>query len=177
MQLKITLSKKEKRYYFVYLILMLLLGVLLLSIIFLNKYASPFSGSDSIAIKTLEQKSLFDQRQKAVQPVVDSTFIRLRKLSGEQAQPVEENELRYEINDISEAFSDLTITDSRKDNYPLIARFYKMYYDDKKIIVIKNDNLKRFTKQFEECTIGMKEMQQQINLRKNAQIIGGQRLN
>ena len=47
-----------------------------------------------------------------------------------------------------------------------------MYYDDKKVMVKKNENVKRFTKQFEDCTIGMKDMQQQINQRKNAQIMG-----
>lgn len=172
MQLKITLSKKEKRYYFIYLLAMLLLGVVFLSIIFLNKFSSPFGDSDSISIKTLQQKSIFDNRQKSMQPLVDSTFIKLRRLSSEKPQPVEENELRYEIDDINNAFSDVIITDTRKNNYPLIAKYYKMYYDDKKIIVKKNENLKTFTKQFEECIIGMKDMQQQINLRKNAQIMG-----
>ncbi|WP_313501961.1 type VI secretion system TssO [Kaistella carnis] len=172
MQLKITLSKKEKRYYFIYLLAMLLLGVVFLGIIFLSKLSSPFGDSDSIAIKTLQQKSIFDMRQKAIQPKVDSTFIKLKRLSSEKPQPVEENELRYDINDINDAFSDLAITDSRKNNYNLIAKFYKMYYDDKKVMVKKNENVKRFTKQFEDCTIGMKDMQQQINQRKNAQIMG-----
>lgn len=172
MQLKITLSKKEKRYYFIYLVAMLLLGVVFLGIIFLSKLSSPFGDSDSIAIKTLQQKSIFDTRQKAIQPKVDSTFIKLKRLSSEKPQPVEENELRYDINDINDAFSDLAITDSRKNNYNLIAKFYKMYYDDKKVMVKKNENVKRFTKQFEDCTIGMKDMQQQINQRKNAQIMG-----
>lgn len=151
---------------------MLLLGVVFLSIIFLNKLNSPFGDSDSISIKTLQQKSIFDNRQKSMQPIVDSTFIKLKKLSSEKPQPVEENELRYEIGDINDAFSDVIITDTRKNNYPLIAKYYKMFYDDKKIIVKKNENLKTFTKQFEDCTIGMKDMQQQINLRKNAQIMG-----
>lgn len=172
MQLQITLSKKEKRYYFIYLLAMLLLGVVFLSIIFLNKLNSPFGYSDSISIKTLQQKAIFDDRQKSMQPIVDSTFIKLKKLSSEKPQPVEENELRYEIGDINDAFSDVIITDTRKNNYPLIAKYYKMFYDDKKIIVKKNENLKTFTKQFEDCTIGMKDMQQQINLRKNAQIMG-----
>ena len=177
MQLKITLSKKEKRYYFIYLMAMLLMGVIFLGIIFLNKFRSPFGDSDSIAMKTLEQKSIFDNRQKSIQPVVDSTFIRLKRLSSEKPEPVEENELKYEIGDIKEAFSDVIITDSRKNNYPLIAKFYKMYYDDKKVIVNKNDNLKRFNKQFEDCTVGMKDVQQQINLRKNAQIMGARNQN
>lgn len=172
MQLQITLSKKEKRYYFIYLLAMLFLGVLFLGIIFLHKIESPFSTSDAIAIKTLKQKGIFDDRQKSVQPLVDSTFIKMKRLSSEKPQPVEENELKYEIGDIKDAFSDVIITDSRKNNYPLIAKYYKMYFDDKKIIVKKNDNLKTFTKQFEECTIGIKELQQQINLRKNAQIMG-----
>ena len=172
MQLKITLSKKEKKHYFIYLLAMLLLGVIFLSIVFLNKLDSPFTDSDTLAIKTLQQRTVFDTRQQIVQPVMDSTFIKLRKLSNEKQQPVEENELKYEINDLKDAFSDLSITDGRKENYLLIAKFYKMYFDDKKILVKKNENVKIFTKQFDDCTIGMKDMQQQINQRKNAQIMG-----
>lgn len=171
MQLKITLSKKEKRYYFIYLMAMLLMGVIFLGIIFLHKFSTPFTSSDSIDIKTLKQKSVFADRQKAIQPKVDSTFIKLKRLSSEKPQPVEENELRYDINDINDAFSDIVITDSRKNNYNLIAKFYKMYYDDKKIIVKRNENVKKFTKDFEECTIGMKNKQQQISERRNAQIM------
>ncbi|KUY20411.1 hypothetical protein BAZ12_10610 [Elizabethkingia miricola] len=171
MQFQVTLSKKEKRYYFVYLFGMLLLAVVFLGIIFLNKLESPFTHSDVLAIKTLQEKSIFNNRQQAIQPTIDSTFIKLKKLSSENQQPVEENELKYDINDIKNAFSDITSVDARKDNYAQIAKFYKMYYDDKKIIVKKNENVKTFTKQYEECTIGMKDMQQQIKQRKNAQII------
>ena len=152
---------------------MLFLGVLFLGIIFLNKIESPFSSSNTISIKTLKQKAIFDDRQKSVQPLVDSTFIKLKRLSSEKPQPVEENELKYDIGDIKDAFSDVVITDSRKNNYPLIAKYYKMYFEDKRIIVNKNDNLKNFTKQYEDCTIGIRDYQQQINLRKNAQIMGG----
>lgn len=171
MALQITLSKKEKRYYFIYLLGMLFLGVLFLGILFLHKIESPFGSSDAISIKTLKQKSIFDDRQKSIQPLVDSTFIKLKRLSSEKPQPVEENELKYDIGDIKDAFSDVIITDSRKNNYPLISKYYKMYFEDKRIIVKKNDNLKSFTKQFEECTIGIKDFQQRANLRTNAQIM------
>ena len=106
-----------------------------LGIIFLNKLESPFTHSDALAIKTLQEKSIFNNRQQAIQPTIDSTFIKLKKLSSENQQPVEENELKYDINDIKNAFSDITSVDARKDNYAQIAKFYKMYYDDKKIIV------------------------------------------
>ncbi|WP_337059181.1 type VI secretion system TssO, partial [Elizabethkingia meningoseptica] len=60
MQLQVTLSKKEKRYYFIYLLGMLLLAIIFLCIIFLSKLESPFVHSDALAIKTLQEKSFFD---------------------------------------------------------------------------------------------------------------------
>ena len=40
-------------------------------------------------------------------------------------------------------FRILPSVDPRKDNYAQIAKFYKMYYDDKKIICKKrNENVK-----------------------------------
>ncbi len=59
---------------------MLLLAVVFLGIIFLNKLESPFTHSDALAIKTLQEKSIFNNRQQAIQPTIDSTFIKLKKI-------------------------------------------------------------------------------------------------
>lgn len=168
MQVNITLSNKEKRYYFLYLLGLLFFAVLLLSIVVLYRSESPFNNSDILAIQTLQEKAKFDERQKVAQPVIDSTFNKIEKVSVDDHNPLQENEIRYSINDIANIFETVNITDPRKQSYIQIAQFYKMYMEDKDVAGKKNENIKIFTKQFEDCSIGFKERKNQKLQRDNA---------
>lgn len=169
MQAHITLSRKEKQYQFVYLILMLIAALIFLGIIFLKGFDSPFSDEDMISIRNLEEKAKFDQQQKFTYKLMDSTFSQINRLSDETPQPFEENNIMYGINDIANYYENNNgIADIRKDAYPQIAKFYKMYFNDKKIIASKTENIKSFEKQFEECSIGFREKKSQLFERKNA---------
>ena len=168
MQVNITLSNKEKRYYFLYLLGLLFFSFLLLSLVVLYRTESPFNNSDILAIQTLQEKAKFDNRQKIAQPVIDSTFNKIEKVSTDDHNPLQENEIRYSINDIANIFETVNITDPRKQSYIQIAQFYKMYMEDKDIAGKKNENIRIFTKQFEDCSIGFKEKKNQKLQRDNA---------
>lgn len=168
MQAPITLSKKERHYQFLYLILMLFAAIVFLGIIFLKGFESPFSDEDVISVQNLEQKAKFDQQQKATQRVLDSTFTQINRLANEVPQPFEENNIMNGINDVANSFENANIFDVRKEAYPQIAKFYKMYFNDKKIISSKTENIKSFVKQFDECSIGFKEKKSQLFQRENA---------
>jgi hypothetical protein len=168
MQGQITLSKKERHYQFAYLILMLLAALVFLGIIFLKGFASPFSDEDIISIRTLEEKAKFDQEQKFTYKLLDSTFSQINRLTDVPPQPFEENNIINGINDVANQLGNGNTTDIRKDAFPQIAKFYKMYFDDKKIISNKTENIKNFEKQFEECSIGFKEKKNQLFQRETA---------
>ncbi|MEI7487862.1 MAG: type VI secretion system transmembrane protein TssO [Chryseobacterium sp.] len=150
MQGQITLSKKERHYQFLYLVLMLFAALIFLGIIFLKGFESPFSDEDIISVQNLEQKAKFDQQQKVTQRVLDSTFTQINRLTNEVPQPFEENNIMNGINDVANSFENANVTDIRKEAYPRIAKFYKMFFDDKKVISSKTENIKNFEKQFEE---------------------------
>lgn len=171
MQVNITLSNKEKKYYFLYLLGLLFFAVLLLSVVILYRSDSPFNNSDILAIQTLEEKAKFDERQKVAQPIIDSTFHKIEKVSADDRNPLQENEIKYSINDIANIFETVNITDPRKQSYTQVAQFYKMYMEDKMVAGKKNENIKIFTKQFEDCSIGFKERKNQKMLRDNALIM------
>ena len=168
MQGQITLSKKERHYQFFYLILMLVAALIFLGIIFLKGYESPFSDEDVRGIQSLEQKAEFEQQQKVVLPMMDSTFVMITKLTNETPQPFVENNVMNGINDLANYFGDNGIVDIRKDAYPQIAKFYKMYFDDKKVVSTTTEDIKRFEKQVEDCRIGFKDKQNKLYERENA---------
>lgn len=168
MQGQITLSKKEKHYQFVYLVLMLIAALLFLGIIFLKGFKSPFESSDVFSLQNLEQKAKFNQLQKSVEKNIDSTFNNISKLTIENPQPLEENEIRYGINDINEYFETAGVTDPRKQAYPQISRFYVMYFEDKKTISATTENIKKFKQAFDDCSIGYREKKQNLFNKQNA---------
>jgi len=168
MQGQITLSKKERHYQFLYLILMLLTAMIFLGVIFLKGFESPFSDEDIRGIQNLEQKAEFEQHQKIILPIMDSTYTMITKLTAETPQPFVENNIFNNINDLNGYFKNNEIADIRKDAYPQIARFYKMYFDDKKVISTTTEDIKKFEKQVEECRIGFKDKQNKLYDRENA---------
>lgn len=162
MQGQITLSKKERHYQFFYLILMLVTAMLFLGVIFLKGFVSPFSDEDVRGIQNLEQKAEFEHHQKIVIPIMDSTYTMITKLTDDSPQPFIENNIQLGVNDINSYFNSTDVIDIRKDAYPQIAKFYKMYYDDKKVISTTSEDIKVFQKQVDECRIGFKDKQNKL---------------
>lgn len=168
MQGQITLSKKERHYQFFYLILMLVTAMFFLGIIFLKGFVSPFSDEDIRGIQNLEEKAEFEQHQKVVLPIMDSTYTMISKLTNEAPQPFVENNIQVGINDLNSYFNGYDVTDIRKDAYPQIAKFYKMYFEDKKVISTTSEDIKKFDKQVEDCRIGFKNKQNRLYERETA---------
>ena len=146
----ISLSKRERRYQFFYLLGMLLVVLLVSGFVFLRKFQSPFTQTDVMDIQLLAQKNKFSEQQKIVEPLLKNTFTKIS------------------INDLANYFQSNEVFDTRKNDYLQIAKFYRMYFEDKKIAAKKTENIKLFEQQFEECSIGFKEKEQQLAQKKNA---------
>lgn len=170
MEAQSSLSKREKRYQFTYLLGMTLLALLVFIIIIGRKSDSPFSEADLLQIQMLEQKNKFAQQQNLVSPLLENSYRKISILKLETPQPFAENDIKNSINDVANSFERINIYDTRKDGYLQIAHFYKMYFEDKKIAAKKSENINLFQKQFEECSIGFKDKEQQLAQKKNAML-------
>lgn len=147
---------------------MLLAAMIFLGIIFLKGYESPFSEEDVRGIQSLEQKALFEGHQKILQPEMDSAYIRISRISDKAPEPFVENNIFNGINGLASYFRANDVVDIRKDAYPQIAKYYKMYFDDKKVISTTAEDVKKFEKQVEDCRIGFKNTQDRLYDRNNA---------
>ncbi|MBB1139391.1 type VI secretion system transmembrane protein TssO [Myroides sp. WP-1] len=164
-----TLSRGEKMYQFLYLLGMLVLSQALLGVICLRNYRSPFSQSALLDSQLLEQNNKFNKQQKLVEPLVESAFHKINILNDTSPQPQVENDVITSINAVANSFANTAIYDPRKEAYMQISYFYQMFFEDKKIAAKKTENTLQFSKQFEECSIGFKDKEQQLNQRKNMQ--------
>lgn len=162
MQFNITLSQKEKKHYFLYLLGMLICTVLITSFIVLNKSENPFSETDMHSVMILQEKSKFNEAQKTIQKQMDSTFANIEKANPETITPMEENDIKVGIININNAFKMSGSSDPRKESYSQIAKFYEMFFQDKKNTLTLRKNIENFTKQYEDCTVGYRDKQQQI---------------
>ncbi|MCT2406932.1 type VI secretion system transmembrane protein TssO [Chryseobacterium antibioticum] len=168
MQGHITLSKKERHYQFLYLILMLVAAMIFLGIIFLKGFESPFSDEDVRGIQSLQHKTEFESHQKILQPEMDSAYLRISKITDKAPEPFVENNIFNGINGLASYFHSTDVVDIRKDAYPQIAKFYKMYFEDKKVISTTAEDIKKFNQQLEDCRIGFKSTQDRLYERNNA---------
>ena len=79
----ISLSKRERRYQFFYLLGMLLVVLLVSGFVFLRKFQSPFTQTDVMDIQLLAQKNKFSEQQKIVEPLLKNTFTKISILKVE----------------------------------------------------------------------------------------------
>ncbi|MBB1149219.1 hypothetical protein H4K35_03575 [Myroides sp. NP-2] len=165
-----TLAQKEHTYQFLYLLFLLLLTQLILGLIFLSSYQSPFSTIALMDAELLEQKNLFNAKQKEVEPFVVETFQKISELKENMPQPQVENDLLRRMETMAHFFNHSNSYDPRKEGYRQIGDFYQMYFEDKKIQARKSENIQHFRKEFEECSIGFKDKEQQLIQRKNIQM-------
>ena len=163
-----SLSQKEQRYQLFYLIGMLVFVLVLLGGVFLRRYSSPFAQEALMEAEMLEQKYVFNAQQKKLEPLVASTFHQISTLALTHPKPIEENEINHHINQLTRSFASQAIDDPRKAVYEQMASFYVMYLEDKKIIAKKTENIELFRKQFEACSIGFKDKEQQLIQRRNS---------
>lgn len=161
-----SLSQIEQFYQFLYLVILVIIAEVLLGFLCLSGYSSPFSKNVLLDVQLLEQKYKFKERQKLIEPLVTSTFLKINVLKYERPQPFVENDIASCIAKIANSFANTSIYDPRKEAYTQIGYFYKMYLNDKKILAKKTENIQLFHKQFEECSIGFKDKKQQLDQRK-----------
>ena len=168
-QRKQSLSPVEKIYQLLYLLGILVLSLVLLGFICFGNSRSPFAQATILDTQLLEQQNRFRAHQKLVQPLVESTFHKINQLEFVSPQPQVENDILTNINAVANSFANTNIYDPRKEVYLQISYFYQMFFEDKKIAAKKTENTQQFLKQFEECSIGFKDKEQQLIQQKNAQ--------
>jgi len=168
MQIQTSLSQRERRYQFCYLLAMLTLAILVFGVIILRSFSSPFSGNDVLEVQMLSQKNKFSVQQTLVAPLLETSYKKINVLKHETPQPFAENDIKNSINNVANCFENVNVYDTRREGYLQIARFYRMYFDDKKIAAKKAENIVLFQLQFEECSIGFKDKEHQLSQKQNA---------
>lgn len=153
MKMQVTLSKKEKRHYFLYLIGMLLLAMIFLYVLLLKKKESPFSTKkeDLISIERLERKAEIDKFQKSAIKRLDSISSKIKKAEREeQLNQIYDDEIK----EINYTLKKIDAIDPRVEDYKLISKFIELYKRDKSVKFSKMNNLENEKTDYRKCQSG-----------------------
>lgn len=165
----IKLNKREKRQYFLYLIILFSIVVSGLTWIIFRKNHNPFITISKLDADFLANQKYFLDKQKEVLPLCDSIFSKISTLKNMPSTIFIETDIKNEINTVN-SFDESAIPskDPRLAAFHQIALFQKLYFEDILILKRKLQNIDRFKAQLDQCEIGYKDKQNFMNQLKAA---------
>jgi len=168
----ITLSRREKRYRLIYLLLLFAgtAGILIWAI-FRNSNAFS-SGIASLDKNYLQQEALYHARQQEAVPLYDTLFARITALQAAPATAIAETDIKNGINTLYSFNEANPNKDPRFAAFSQMALFLKLYLEDMLVLKKKGENIQRFSEQLAQCEIGFKDQQTLMNQIKAAQSAG-----
>lgn len=165
----ITLGRKEKRQYFIYLICIFVLTLVLLVWIIFRNINSPFTSLSIVEDAYLKKAGEFDEQKKYASALFDSTFERITALQGGQLNAIVEADIRSQVNELNDLADDVTAHDIRFTSFHQMAAFLTGYFEDMQTLKRKLANVQMFQKQLTDCEIGYKDGEVLVNQLRAAQ--------
>lgn len=160
----IKLNRREKRQYFLYLIILFFTVTSILTWIIFRKSHNPFYSMSQLDAELLTREKYFLDKQKEVLPLCDSVFSKINTLKTMPSSIFIETDIKNEINTVN-SFDESSIPskDPRLIAFHQIALFQKLYFEDVLILKRKLQNIDNFKSQLDQCEIGYKDKQNLMN--------------
>ncbi len=164
-----TLSRREKRHYFLYLLILFLIVLsLLIWIIFRKSSKVVFGISQSYQAYQVKDREFLVVQNEGV-PFYDTICSRIKALQTSPPSAIAETDLKSQINILNSYYENLPAKDPRFINFHQMALFAKLYFEDMLVYRKKAENIQRFQQQLNECEVGYKDREAVMNQIKTAQ--------
>jgi hypothetical protein len=150
-----TMTQKEKVMGFAYVvILFLLISVVCCMTIFL--YNSNFGSIERKEYFVGKMKRIGEYRndQKQYTATIDLLYKKINEHNPGVLAIYEEDNIKFLLNDLRDMYEHKSI-DTRYRSFLHIADFYYIWYADKRTLWTLNNNIDIFTKNLEECELGL----------------------
>lgn len=163
------MSRKEKRHYLGYLIVLYLGAGILFSWILFMGVANPFASATDTEREQLKQARLFDAKQEQSLRIYDTLMRKIAVLKSSPGDQVLEADIENQINYLNSLNDGLPNQDMRTISFYQMAKYLKRHYGNAKIVRKKADNIQIFQNQLNDCRIGYQQTEQYMNQIKAAQ--------
>lgn len=113
------------------------------------------------AIAKMDRIRDFQDMQSDEMVIVDSIYNKIKAFNPGVNASYEENDIKFYLNDIKNIY-DKNSYDSRYKIFNQVSGFYSMWFDDKKELWSKQQNIATFKKNLEDCEIGLQKKQEEL---------------
>ncbi len=103
----------------------------------------------------------FQDMQSDGTVIIDSIYNRIKTFNPGVNANYEENDIKFYLNDIKSIY-DKNSYDGRYKLFNQVSGFYSMWFDDRKELWSKRQNIAAFKKNLEDCEIGLQKKQEEL---------------
>lgn len=162
---KITRNKRERAVGFVY-VSALFLAATLACCYCLSRYREGKTGArKEFVISKMERIYEFQELQNRQTATIDSIFRKIKSYDPGVNASYEESDIKFYLDDIRHLYDGHSY-DNRYKIFSQLPGFYNMWFADRKELWSKRQNIIRFSKNLEECGIGLQKKMDELKNRK-----------
>lgn len=159
---KNTKNRRERNFGFIYVSLLFIIttGICCASLFYYN-FNDKTIAQKKFAIAKMDRIRSFQSAQNEEIVIVDSIFNRIKDFDPSINASYEENDIKYYLNDMKNIY-EKNVYDARYKIFYHIASFYTLWFDDKKELWSKKQNIAIFKKNLEDCEIGLEKKKEEL---------------
>lgn len=159
---KSTNNRREQTIGFIYVSLLFAVTTVI-SCVCLFYYSSDEKASarKEFAISKMDRIRSFQNKQSDEVIIVDSIYNKIRMFNPGINASYEENDIKYYLNDLKSIY-EKNSHDGRYKIFYQVGSFYSMWFDDKKELWSKNQNITNFRKNLEQCELGLEKKKDEL---------------
>lgn len=149
-----TINKREKRINLIYLILLFVVTTGGACWFIYKDYDFRIFTQKDYVISKMERVKEFQSAQQHHKPLMDSLYRKIKEFDPSLNAVYVENDIKFMINDLHVVYEKNNL-DGRYKAFQHVSDFFKMFYEDKKILWHIQQDIVYFQKQLEECEAGL----------------------
>jgi hypothetical protein len=149
------MNQKEKVMGFFY-VLILFLSIVSVCCLLLFLYNSNYSElkQKDFIVNKVSRSSEYRDAQKKAEPTIDLLAEKIANYDPGVNAVYEEDNIKFLVNELRDIYEKRPL-DTRYKSFMHAANFYYMWYADKKTLWTLTSNIRQFTRDLEECELGL----------------------
>lgn len=160
---KSTQNRREKVIGFIYVSLMFIVTTVICCMcMFYYKSDDKDISRKEFAISKMKRIRSFQQKQSEEIIIIDSIYSKIAAFNPGLNASYEENDIKYYLNDLKRIYEKNSY-DGRYKIFQQTSSFYSKWFDDRKELWSKQQNITNFRKKLEQCEIGLLKKKDELN--------------
>lgn len=153
---KITKNKREKTIGFVYVSILFGIATFICCWCLFYYTDTKNETRKEFVIAKMDRVRAFQNVQDEQILIVDSIYNKIKTFNPDINASYEENDIKFYLAEIKKLYDDNSY-DGRYKIFSQVPAFYNMWFADKKELWSKQQNIIRFSKNLEDCRIGLEK--------------------